>query len=89
MITDAFLAEPIDNLVLVLSSALNPSLHVLHHLTLDLGVGIMEVGMEQALEDLLYDGPWMAVVIAPGLRNKLNAMPHYNHRKVPGWFIEN
>ena len=46
MVPDGLFGQSADDFVLLVSEALDPSLHVLEHLTLDLAVGVVEVGVE-------------------------------------------
>lgn len=46
VVADALFGQAIEDFLLPVSKALHPFLHVLHHLSLDLRVGVMEVGVK-------------------------------------------
>jgi hypothetical protein len=53
VIADAVLVEATNSVRLAPAELVVPVVHGLYHLALDLGVGVVELGVEEALEDLL------------------------------------
>lgn len=52
VVPDGLLGKPADDLVLLVAEAVNPAVHVLEHLTLDLAARVVEVRVEAAQEML-------------------------------------
>ena len=54
MVADSVLGEAVEGVVLCVAVAVDPGAHVLEHLALDLGVAVVEVGVESGTGVRLY-----------------------------------
>lgn len=55
VVAHGLLGEAAEHLVLLSAEALNPALHVLEHLSLDVGVAVVEVGVEAEGQSVSWD----------------------------------
>jgi hypothetical protein len=67
----------------------DPVAHALEHFALNLRIRIMEVGMEEALQNILCDLMDVHRSIVPSLDDKLDRVGNYNPGQLTGWFIQN
>lgn len=67
VIAHALLAQPADDLAFFAPKALGPFVQALHHLALHFRVGVMEVWVEKALEDLVSEAVHVHGVVVPRL----------------------
>jgi len=54
VVADSVLGEAVEGVVLCVAVAVDPGAHVLEHLALDLGVAVVEVGVESGTGVRLY-----------------------------------
>lgn len=80
MVPHSILGKATDEIILLVTFAVDPIGHCLHHLTLNLRVGIVEIRMEQATGNIFSNLMNVHGWIIPGLDYQIDSMGHNGFR---------
>jgi hypothetical protein len=88
MIANSLFRETAED-VMTIGNAVNPVRHVLHHLALNLRIAVVEIGVEQALQDVFCDLVDVDSCVIPGFDHSIDSIFDNNLCQVACWFIQN
>jgi len=87
--TDRLLGQTLNDTVRSSTMAVDPFLHVIKHLALNKGIGIMEIGVEQALENWFGNLLGGNIRVIPSVHHSFDCMGHNDSGNVSSRLVKN